>query len=104
MELWRTHIRQQAPTQLSSKPFPAGIGGSPSSHQDVRTSTIELAKREGLNDSYVRRLVRLAFLSPTIIEAICAGWQPADLTAQELTRGADVPLGWSDQQRALGIE
>ena len=67
-------------------------------------STIELAKREGLNDSYVRRLVRLAFLSPTIIEAICAGWQPADLTAQELTRGADVPLGWSDQQRAIGIE
>ncbi len=36
-------------------------------------STIELAKRERLNDSYVRRLVRLAFLSPTIIEAICTG-------------------------------
>jgi hypothetical protein len=68
------------------------------------SSTVELAKREGLNDSYVRRLVRLAFLSPTIIEAICAGWQPADLTAQELTRGADVPLGWSEQQRAIGIE
>jgi site-specific DNA recombinase len=67
-------------------------------------STIELAKREGLNDSYVRRLVRLAFLSPTIIEAICAGWQPADLTAQALTRGANFPLGWSDQQRAIGIE
>jgi len=67
-------------------------------------STIELPKREGWNDSYVRRLVRLAFLSPTIIEAVCAGWQPADLTAQELTRGADVPLGWSDQQRAIGIE
>jgi hypothetical protein len=67
-------------------------------------STIELAKREGLNDSYVRRLVRLAFLSPTIIEAICAGWQPADFTAQELTRGADVPLRWSDQPRVFGIE
>jgi site-specific DNA recombinase len=67
-------------------------------------STIELAKREGLNDSYVRRLVRLKFLSPTIIEAICAGWQPADLTAQKLTRGSDVPLGWCDQQRAIGIE
>jgi len=46
----------------------------------------------------------LAFLSPTIIEAICAGWQPADFTAQELTRGADVPLRWSDQPRVFGIE
>jgi predicted ATPase len=26
----------------------------------------------------------------------------ADLTAQELTRGTHVPLGWSDQQRAIG--
>jgi hypothetical protein len=63
------------------------------SHRGVRHPPSRLAKREGLNDSYVRRLVRLAFLSPTIIEAICAGWQPADLTAQGLTRDADVPLG-----------
>jgi site-specific DNA recombinase len=63
-------------------------------------STIELAKREGLNDSYVRRLVRLAFLSPAIIEAICAGWQPADLTAQELTRAANVPLSRLERSAA----
>jgi site-specific DNA recombinase len=40
------------------------------------TDTLEIAKREGLHDSYVRRLVPLAFLAPSIVEAICAGRQP----------------------------
>ena len=96
-------MRCGGPTQLSSMRFLARIVVRRLASGRA-ASTVEPAKREGLNDSYVRRLVRLAFLSPTIIEAICAGSQPADLTAQKLTRGADVPLGWCDQQRAIGIE
>ena len=67
------------------------------------SSTREIAQREGLTDSYVRRLVRLAFLSPTIIETICTGQQPIELTVQGLTRGAAVPLSWQDQLQALGL-
>ena len=39
----------------------------------IAADTLEIAKREGVGDSYVRRLVPLALLAPEIIEAICAG-------------------------------
>jgi site-specific DNA recombinase len=63
----------------------------------------ELAKREGLDRRSVRRLIRLGFLSPRIVEAIAAGRQPPDLTVIKLTRRIDVPLLWSAQEQALGI-
>lgn len=62
-----------------------------------------LARREGVLPNYVRRLTRLAFLAPTIVEAIVAGHQPSELTAKALTERSELPLLWSDQQRALGI-
>jgi len=64
--------------------------------------TQEIAQRENVHDSYVRRLVPYAFLAPSIVEAICAGRQPADLTAERLTR-ARLPLEWVDQLSALGV-
>jgi site-specific DNA recombinase len=64
--------------------------------------TLEIAKREGLCDSYVRRLIPLAFLAPAIVEAICSGRQPTDLTAERLTRRARLlPYQWAEQQKAL---
>ena len=65
--------------------------------------TLEIAKREGLRDSYARRLIPLALLAPAIVEAICAGSQPPDLTAEVLTRRAELPIIWDNQQRELGI-
>jgi len=47
---------------------------------------LEMAKREGLRDSYVRRVTLLAFLAQSIVEAICAGRHPVDLTTERLTR------------------
>jgi hypothetical protein len=70
---------------------------------NAAADTLEIAKREGLRDSYVRRLIPLALLAPAIVEAICAGSQPPDLTAEELTRRAELPITWDDQQRELGI-
>lgn len=67
------------------------------------TDTLEIAKREGLHDSYVRRSIPLAFLAPSIVEAICAGRQPTDLTAERLTRRAGLPYQWAEQQKALGL-
>jgi hypothetical protein len=66
-------------------------------------SVAALARREGVLPNYVRRLTRLAFLSPRIVEAIVAGHQPPELTAKALTERIELPLLWSEQEHALGI-
>ena len=66
--------------------------------------TREIAAREGVNERFVRRLIPLAFLSPAIVQAIAEGRHPADLTGEALTRGIDVPVGWAEQNAALGFE
>jgi site-specific DNA recombinase len=64
----------------------------------------ELARREGIDGRSVRRLIPLGFLAPRIIEAIVKGRQPVELTIEALTRRIDLPLLWSAQEQALGIE
>lgn len=66
-------------------------------------SVDELAKRERIEGRSARRLIRLGFLSPRIVEAIAEGRQPPDLTVIGLTRRVDLPLLWSAQEQALGI-
>jgi hypothetical protein len=67
-------------------------------------SVRELARRERIDSRSVRRLMPLGFLSPRIIEAIAEGRQPVELTLEALTRRIDLPLLWSAQEQALGIE
>ena len=57
-----------------------------------------IAKAEGLRETYVGRIVRLAFLAPDIIEAILDGHQPADLDLRTLMK-TPIPLAWTDQRR-----
>src|SRR5208337_2184638 len=52
----------------------------------------EIARREGVYDSYVKRLIPLAFLAPEIVRSICSGSQPPNLTAEALKRSARLPL------------
>jgi site-specific DNA recombinase len=66
-------------------------------------SVAVIAGREGVLSNYVRRLIRLAFLAPKIVEAIAAGHQPAELTAKALTERIELPLLWSEQERAVGM-
>jgi len=61
-----------------------------------------LAKREGLDRRSVRRLIRLGFLSPRIVEAIAEGRQPPDLSVIKLTRRLELPVLWNVQEQALG--
>ena len=63
-------------------------------------SVAVIAKREGVFPNYVRRLIRLAFLAPRIVEAIATGHQPAELTAKALTERIELPLLWSEQERS----
>jgi site-specific DNA recombinase len=56
-----------------------------------------IAKEENLNETYVGRILRLAFLAPDITEAILDGRQPADLELDKLMKS--IPVAWSDQRR-----
>jgi hypothetical protein len=67
-------------------------------------SLIEIGQREGIGKPYVSRIIRLAFLAPSIIEEIARGHQPPELTAQALsTRHGDLPLSWQAQRQLLGF-
>ena len=68
------------------------------------SSMREIAKRTGHTPPYVRRLFRLVFLAPDIVEAILAGHQPVELTAQRLTRFPEIPRDWASQRHALGFD
>jgi site-specific DNA recombinase len=61
----------------------------------------EIASAEGLAERHVRRLVRLAFLSPKIIHAIASGTAPAGLTVSSLTQA--LPHAWTAQEQILGL-
>src|ERR1017187_9262519 len=66
-------------------------------------SVAAIAKCEGVLPNYVRRLIRLGFVAPRIVEAIAAGHQPPELTAKALTERIELPLLWSEQERAVGM-
>jgi DNA invertase Pin-like site-specific DNA recombinase len=66
-------------------------------------SVVEIAERERVGSRYIRRLLRLAFLAPEIVEAIAAGDQPPELTAEALAERIDLPLLWTAQAKAVGI-
>jgi hypothetical protein len=61
-----------------------------------------LAKRHGVTGSYLTRVLRLAFLSPAITQAILAGRQPVGLSARTLTLAGPVHGSWAEQARSYG--
>jgi len=75
------------------------------------TSAADIARRENLDKHYVSRMIPLAFLAPSIIEAISKGTQPPKVTTEKLTRAAqavaeDAPVTvthFTNAQGAAGI-
>jgi hypothetical protein len=57
----------------------------------------DLAQREGKTAAYIVRIVRLAFLSPTVLRSIIDGTLPAHLTVKRLTAPDAVPARWDRQ-------
>jgi len=66
-------------------------------------SLADIARREQIAVRYVERLSRLAFVAPTIVEAVCQGQQPAELNVETLLNRLDLPLEWPAQLKAVGI-
>jgi site-specific DNA recombinase len=60
-------------------------------------SIAAIAAAEQLTGAYVARVIRLAFLSPDLVERILDGSHPPEVTADRLTLRTDMPLAWSEQ-------
>jgi len=59
-----------------------------------------LAEKENVTSAYIRRILRMAYLSPEILNDICKMSNTAKLTLESL-RG-DLPLHWELQDKQLG--
>jgi len=59
----------------------------------------KLAAQEGVTASWMTRVVRLAFLSPAVVEAILTGRTKAGVDAASLTATGGVPVGWRAQAK-----
>jgi DNA invertase Pin-like site-specific DNA recombinase len=62
---------------------------------------LSIARRTGLDERYIGRVLQCALLAPDIVEAILDGHQPPDLSIQKLLK--DIPLDWTAQRRLLGF-
>jgi site-specific DNA recombinase len=58
-----------------------------------------LAKKAGMNRTYISRIVNLMFLAPDIIEAILTGNQPPTLRLKDLLQ--PLPLEWNKQKEVI---
>jgi hypothetical protein len=63
----------------------------------VHATVAEIAAAEGVNPTYVGRILRLTLLAPDIVEATLNGRQPANLQLADLLTG--FPAEW-ERQRA----
>jgi site-specific DNA recombinase len=69
--------------------------------QGEYADTAEIGRRFGFSNAHVRRILRLAYLAPDILEAIVDGRQPRSLTVRVLLRS--IPLAWSDQRNVFRL-
>ena len=65
------------------------------------TSLTEIAAACRTELSEVSRILPLAFLAPSIVDAIMTGCQSPSLTAQRLLRLSDLPMLWREQAELL---
>ena len=62
----------------------------------THASIADIAKSENISPSFVSRILRLAYLSPTLVEAILDGSYPSHLTMKDLME--PFPMEWERQR------
>jgi len=68
-----------------------------------RAQTIaQIARANGVDGSYVSRMIDLTLLAPDIIRAIMEGIEPSGLSLAQLM-GTQMPPTWDEQRRVLGF-
>lgn len=96
-----SHGKIRPGTLIAGRRDPVLIKALRTAHAMVAMSRIGAPLIETVpGPRYQRRLLRLAFLSPTIQRAILAGGQPAGLRLEDLVRGT-MPTNWDEQQKWL---
>jgi DNA invertase Pin-like site-specific DNA recombinase len=63
----------------------------------------DIARKEGVMQSYVSRHIKLVFLAPTVTAAILTGAQPVSLTADQIANRCTIDPDWRRQSKALGF-
>jgi len=63
----------------------------------------DLAKAEGLAANYIDRVLRLAFLSPTVVTAILIGTTQTNINLERLKDVKFIAPSWTKQHRLLGV-
>lgn len=63
-------------------------------------TTTEIGEREGIHRSTINELLRLALLSPDIVQATYEGTLPRAVSLEAILR-AKVPLDWDEQRRLI---
>ena len=61
----------------------------------------QLAAKFGRSIERYKRLLRLSYLSPTVVHAIVASQQPAHLNNRFLQNLDGLPLSWAEQGQLL---
>ena len=64
-------------------------------------SITELAKVDGVNQSYACRILRLSLLAPSIVTAILDGQHDSDVMLKQLMK--PLPVRWDEQNAMLKI-
>ncbi|WP_299353513.1 recombinase family protein [uncultured Shimia sp.] len=65
-------------------------------------SVKQIASTTTISESYITRIIPMAFLSPRIQQAILLGSQPAELTLETIAR-SKLPIDWSAQEQIFGF-
>lgn len=66
------------------------------------SSMADIVREEKVTSRYVRKLLPLALLAPDIVEAICAGHQPSNLSLESIVYN-QIPFNWDAQRSLLGF-
>ena len=64
-------------------------------------SITELAKAEGINQSYACRMLRLSLLAPSIVTAILDGRHDSDVMLKQVMK--PLPVRWDEQTASLKL-
>lgn len=78
-----------------SLPRPYAYAPSNSLERGDVTTIADLARAEGISDRYVSRVIRLAWLSPSVLERLVLRREPTVLSIFDLCGVAELP--WVDQ-------
>ncbi len=67
-----------------------------------RINIKDLARQEGVTSSWMTRTVRLAFLSPALVEGVLDGTLKAEVSVAALLRPGAIPADWHEQLARYG--